>query len=168
MPTAPTSSPSLTEEYLYADNSSQALAIIKTFPSIALIVVGQQLHTKLKIVNHSSNEDFAILLAIHIEAVARGHLIGLLKASPMLILGLGGFATIASIYRLHALYILAGTTVITWDSPGAATWSSMELNIGITCASLPTLRAFCNKLVPRLCTNLFISRQRYGKSDRMA
>ncbi|KAH7394676.1 hypothetical protein BKA66DRAFT_388751, partial [Pyrenochaeta sp. MPI-SDFR-AT-0127] len=265
---------------------SQVLAIIITFPAIALVVVGLRLYTKFKIVNHPSNEDFAILLAMlfsiatsicqgfqvyngmgeHIEAVPLSHLIGSLKAlfasilmynfgltftkisillqylriaiergvrtscwvllyitlfnwvqtfftnifscypvakfwddripggcvnkpalwyanaainisqdialvvlpffilrkltlprreklSLMLILGLGGLATIASICRLHALYILAVTTDITWDTPGAATWSSMELNIGIMCASLPTLRAFCSKFFPRLFTN---------------
>lgn len=37
---------------------------------------------------------------------------------------------------------------ITWDNPGTATWSSMELNIGIICASLPTLRALLVRFFP--------------------
>lgn len=57
-------------------------------------------------------------------------------------------ASIASCLRLHALYIVSISQDITWDNPGTATWSSMELNIGIICASLPTLRALLAKHFP--------------------
>jgi hypothetical protein len=56
---------------------------------------------------------------------------------------------VASVFRLHALYIVAVSTDITWDNPGTATWSAMELNIGIICASLPTLRAFFAEHFPK-------------------
>ncbi|KAF2112246.1 hypothetical protein BDV96DRAFT_649053 [Lophiotrema nucula] len=72
------------------------------------------------------------------------------KISLILILGLGGFASLASVFRLHALYIVAISKDITWDNPGTATWSAMELNIGIICASLPTLRALLAKHFPRV------------------
>ncbi|KAF2013598.1 hypothetical protein BU24DRAFT_312480, partial [Aaosphaeria arxii CBS 175.79] len=75
------------------------------------------------------------------------------KISLMLILGLGGFASLASVLRLHALYIVAKSKDITWDNPGTATWSAMELNIGIICASLPTLRAFLVKFFPNTFTS---------------
>ncbi|KAF2184948.1 hypothetical protein K469DRAFT_577795 [Zopfia rhizophila CBS 207.26] len=83
------------------------------------------------------------------------------KVSLVLILGLGGFASLASILRLHALYIVSISQDITWDNPGTATWSSMELNIGIICASLPTLRAFLAKLFPNTFRST-ISRNREG------
>ncbi|KAF2003479.1 hypothetical protein P154DRAFT_401435, partial [Amniculicola lignicola CBS 123094] len=67
----------------------------------------------------------------------------------MLILGLGGFASLASILRLHTLYVVDISHDITWDNPGTATWSSIEVNIGIICASLPTLRAFLAQWFPR-------------------
>ncbi|KAF2463544.1 uncharacterized protein BDR25DRAFT_165387, partial [Lindgomyces ingoldianus] len=70
------------------------------------------------------------------------------KISLILILGLGGFASLASVLRLHALYIVAKSQDITWDNPGTATWSTMELDIAIICASLPTLRAFLVKFFP--------------------
>lgn len=37
---------------------------------------------------------------------------------------------------------------MTWDNPGTATWSTVELNVGIICASLPTLRAFFAQYFP--------------------
>lgn len=47
------------------------------------------------------------------------------------------------------MYIVSISKDITWDNPGTATWSTMELNIGIICASLPTLRALLSKMFPR-------------------
>ena len=81
------------------------------------------------------------------------------KISLMVILGLGGMyvhfppllicpaknkasAAIASVCRLYALYLISVSSDITWDSPASVNWSAIELNIGILCASLPTLRPF--------------------------
>lgn len=55
----------------------------------------------------------------------------------------------ASVCRLHSLYIVDNTTDVTWDNPGTAIWSAIELNVGILCASLPTLRAFFARIWPR-------------------
>lgn len=74
------------------------------------------------------------------------------KIGLCIILGLGGFASLASVLRLHALHSLTVSTDITWDNPGTATWSCMELNIGIICASLPTLRAFFGRYFPNTFT----------------
>ena len=65
----------------------------------------------------------------------------------------------ASICRLHALYIVDITKDMTWDNPGTAIWSAIELNVGILCASLPTLRAFFNKVWPRAFLSTFNSRR---------
>ncbi|KAL1656297.1 hypothetical protein SLS61_000759 [Didymella pomorum] len=81
------------------------------------------------------------------------------KISLMIILGLGGIAAIASICRLHALYILTHTNDITWDNPGTAIWSAIELNIGILCASLPTLRAFFIRIWPKAFLSSYNSRR---------
>ncbi|PSN60339.1 hypothetical protein BS50DRAFT_563986 [Corynespora cassiicola Philippines] len=75
------------------------------------------------------------------------------KIGLILILGLGGFASVASCFRLNALHIVTESNDITWDNPGTATWSAMELNIGIICASLPTLRAFFAKYFPNTFTS---------------
>ena len=57
---------------------------------------------------------------------------------------------ITSIIRLYSLYTVAHSTDYTWDNVGAATWSSIELNIGIICACLPTLKPVVNHLFPKL------------------
>jgi hypothetical protein len=56
---------------------------------------------------------------------------------------------ITSILRLHSLYVVSRSTDITWDNVGAATWSSAELNVGIVCACLPSLRPIIGLLWPR-------------------
>lgn len=68
-------------------------------------------------------------------------------------------AAIASICRLHALYVLSHTTDITWDNPGTAIWSAIELNVGILCASLPTLRAFFIRIWPKAFLSSYNSRR---------
>lgn len=67
-------------------------------------------------------------------------------------------AAIASICRLHGLHVLANTDDITWDSPSSAIWSAIELNVGIICASLPTLRPFFTKIWPRAFLSSYNSR----------
>jgi len=59
-------------------------------------------------------------------------------------------AAITSILRLHSLYIISVSTDISWENPEVATWSCVELNIGIICASLPTLRALVSRLFPTI------------------
>lgn len=56
--------PALSEAYLNANKGPQILAIIITFPCLALVVVCLRLYTRFRIVNHPSYEDFAILLAL--------------------------------------------------------------------------------------------------------
>lgn len=72
------------------------------------------------------------------------------KYTLIAILGLGGFASVVSVLRLWALYIVSVSTDITWDDPGAAIWSAVELNTGIICASLPALRALVSRYFPAL------------------
>ena len=57
---------------------------------------------------------------------------------------------ITSILRLHSLYVIAISKDVTWDNVGAATWSAVELNTGIICACLPTLKPMINIVAPRL------------------
>ena len=48
------------------------------------------------------------------------------------------------------MYKVSRSTDITWDNVGAATWSSIELNVGITCACLVTLKPVLGAVFPRL------------------
>jgi hypothetical protein len=68
-------------------------------------------------------------------------------------------AAIASVCRLHALYVLTKTTDVPWDSPETTIWSTIELNIGIICASIPTLRAFFIRIWPKAFLSSFNSRK---------
>ena len=58
--------------------------------------------------------------------------------------------------RLYYLYLIAGSTDVTWTNPAAATWSSIEVNVGITCACLPTMKP----VLDRLFTKVHQNRQR--------
>jgi hypothetical protein len=59
-----TSTTPYTEDYLNANKGPQVLAIIITFPCLAVLVVFLRLYTRFRIVNNPSYEDFAILLAL--------------------------------------------------------------------------------------------------------
>jgi len=58
-----------------------------------------------------------------------------------------------SVLRLHSLYVLSVSTDVTWDNGPAAYWSSVELNVGIICACMPTMKAFLTRFFPKLMGN---------------
>lgn len=63
---------------------------------------------------------------------------------------LGIFACIASIFRLKAVHKYFLTSGGTGKTPIINTWTIVELNLAIICASAPALRALCIKHVPKL------------------
>lgn len=56
---------------------------------------------------------------------------------------------IVSILRLQSLVAISNSSDQTYDNPPAATWSSVETNVGIICACLPLLRPLLAKYFPR-------------------
>lgn len=58
-----------------------------------------------------------------------------------------------SILRLQSLVAISNSTDQTFDNPPAATWSSVETNVGIICACLPLLRPLLAKYLPRAFTS---------------
>jgi hypothetical protein len=54
-----------------------------------------------------------------------------------------------SIYRIQTLRIASTTQDPTWDNAGAATWSFLELTVGVLAACLPTLRPIFVKTLRR-------------------
>ncbi|KAF2219703.1 hypothetical protein BDZ85DRAFT_183704, partial [Elsinoe ampelina] len=72
------------------------------------------------------------------------------KVGLMLVFALGGFVCLTSILRLHSLYNVTKSTDLTWDNGPIAYWSSVEVNVGIICACLPTLKAFAMKYFPNM------------------
>ncbi|TKA80183.1 hypothetical protein B0A55_03612 [Friedmanniomyces simplex] len=80
------------------------------------------------------------------------------KYALMTVFALGGFTCIVSILRLHSLYVISKATDVSWNNPLAAIWSSVEINTGILCSCLPTLKACVSRYFPRLFTTRFDSR----------
>ncbi|KAL4964242.1 uncharacterized protein BDV14DRAFT_209399 [Aspergillus stella-maris] len=70
------------------------------------------------------------------------------KAFVMCMFSLGIFVTLVSIIRLESLIVFANTTNLTWDYTSVGYWSTIELHVGVICASLPALRSLFRQLWP--------------------
>lgn len=57
---------------------------------------------------------------------------------------------IVSVLRLVWLYPISVTKDVTYESPISALWSNVELNVGILCSCVPTLRSCLTRLFPSL------------------
>lgn len=55
---------------------------------------------------------------------------------------------ISSILRLRTLYIATKSKDPTWDKTDAVYWTAVELNTGIICASMTTLRPLVSRMLP--------------------
>ncbi|KAF2828231.1 hypothetical protein CC86DRAFT_289689, partial [Ophiobolus disseminans] len=67
------------------------------------------------------------------------------KIALFIIFGLGIVSTIASIIRLQSLRVFTLSNDPFYDSLPINTWSMVEVNIGILCASIPTLKPLVSK-----------------------
>ncbi|CAI4219643.1 unnamed protein product [Parascedosporium putredinis] len=75
------------------------------------------------------------------------------KLMVLSIFGLGFFTCVISIVRLFTLRSAINTQDPTWDNVPTSYLTVVELNCGILCACLPTLRPLIRKLFPRLLAN---------------
>jgi hypothetical protein len=75
------------------------------------------------------------------------------KVGLMFIFAVGGLVCLVSILRLHSLYIVSISEDTTWANTEAAIWSSIEVNTGIVCASLPTVKPLISRIFPRLLSS---------------
>ncbi len=80
------------------------------------------------------------MLGLPLTEVFRLQLTRRKKASVALMFSVGTFVTIVSIIRLQSLIVFAVSTNPTWDQTDVVYWSSVEVNFGLICASLPTWR----------------------------
>jgi len=62
------------------------------------------------------------------------------KTAVYAVFGLGAFSTICSIIRFRYLVLVYNTEDPYYESLNINIWSVVELNVGIICASVPTLR----------------------------
>ncbi|GJN67673.1 hypothetical protein PLIIFM63780_005116 [Purpureocillium lilacinum] len=60
----------------------------------------------------------------------------------------GALVTLISILRLKSLNTFANTTNPTWDQWALVLWSTIEINTGIICTSLPAVRLMLLRLFP--------------------
>ncbi|KAF2689367.1 hypothetical protein K458DRAFT_462316 [Lentithecium fluviatile CBS 122367] len=81
------------------------------------------------------------------------------KALLLCLFCLGFFTCAVSLIRISTLNKGINTTDPFWDNSPAAYWSVIELNCGILCACLPTLRPLIQKIVPHLLST-------YGYNSR--
>ncbi|KAJ6443813.1 AT DNA binding protein [Purpureocillium lavendulum] len=66
----------------------------------------------------------------------------------------GALVTLVSILRLNSLKTFANTTNPTWDQWTLVLWSTVEINTGIICTSLPAVRLMLLHLFPRILSTV--------------
>ncbi|CAL3967733.1 unnamed protein product [Diplocarpon coronariae] len=83
------------------------------------------------------------------------------KAVLVFTFGLGVFVTIVDVIRIYYLQqaaahrpdVRSGAALdLAWASCTALMWSAVEVNVGIICACIPTLRPLMSKILPGLLT----------------
>lgn len=63
--------------------------------------------------------------------------------------------------RLQSLVFFAKTSNPTWDNLAVSQWSTVEINVGIICACMPSLRVLLVRLFPKLLGTTQHSNNRY-------
>ncbi|KAF2465722.1 uncharacterized protein BDR25DRAFT_378393 [Lindgomyces ingoldianus] len=81
------------------------------------------------------------ILALPVKTLMSIQRPGREKAALIFVFGLGIFSCIASIVRLHSIRIYTESKDPFYDSVPINIWSMIEVNIGIWCASIPSLKA---------------------------
>lgn len=102
-----------------------------------------------------------ILFFLPIPVISSLHLPRRQKLMLLVVFGLGVFPCAISIYRIRTLHAAAVAADPTWDNVGAATFSFLELTIGVVAVCLPTLRPFLAASMPRLFSSLRSKKNTY-------
>ncbi|KAK1658941.1 hypothetical protein BDP55DRAFT_504607, partial [Colletotrichum godetiae] len=72
------------------------------------------------------------------------------KIALIMVFAVGGFVCITSMIRLYSLYEISVSTDTSRDGVHIATWSGIEINVAIACASVPALKPLIVKAFPKL------------------
>ncbi|GJN78744.1 hypothetical protein PLIIFM63780_002253 [Purpureocillium lilacinum] len=78
---------------------------------------------------------------------------------------IGTFVTVISILRLQFLITFANSSNPTYDQFNIIYWSTIELNVGMICTSLPSLRLLLVRLVPAFGSNTVHNSERSYDGD---
>lgn len=73
--------------------------------------------------------------------------------------------TIVSIIRLQALVVFGKSSNATWDNFPVSLWSTVEINVGIICTCMPTLRLMLVRAFPALGAGSSYGRRTYYNSE---
>ncbi|KAB5581016.1 hypothetical protein GE09DRAFT_1020739 [Coniochaeta sp. 2T2.1] len=76
----------------------------------------------------------------------------------------GTFVTIVSIIRLQALVTFEKSNDPTWDNFPVSLWSTVEINVGIMCTCMPTIRLLLTRLFPILSGGTNSGKSKYHNS----
>ncbi|KAH8900355.1 putative PTH11-type G-protein coupled receptor protein [Thozetella sp. PMI_491] len=89
------------------------------------------------------------------------------KVGVAMMFFVGTFITVVSIIRLQYIVDLGSSTNPTFDQADVSIWSTVEINVGIICTCMPTLRLFLVRLFPVLggTTHNRSNYQNYGKDS---
>ncbi|KAK4182336.1 hypothetical protein QBC35DRAFT_445315 [Podospora australis] len=79
------------------------------------------------------------------------------RAMLFVVFTLGVFPCAVSIYRIRTLHAAAKSTDPTWDNVGAATFSFLELSVGVMAICLPTIKPVLVLFMPRIFGSVFNS-----------
>ncbi|KAF3764025.1 hypothetical protein M406DRAFT_51480, partial [Cryphonectria parasitica EP155] len=88
------------------------------------------------------------MLAIPMWQVKNLHLNWKKKIGVGIMFATGAFVTVVSVIRLSSLVTFAKSDNPTWDNYDVSIWSSVEINVGIICACMPTLRLLLVRVFP--------------------
>lgn len=58
--------------------------------------------------------------------------------------------TVVSILRLQSLVLFVDSSNPSWDFTGVSDWSAVEINVGIICTCMPTMRLMIVRIFPAL------------------
>ncbi|KAF2277675.1 uncharacterized protein EI97DRAFT_301179 [Westerdykella ornata] len=109
-------------------------------------------------------QDFVILL-LPMPVLRRLSIPTRQKKALMIVFALGGIVCIVSVVRLHSLFSISNSRDPTFDNPPAATLSSVETNIGIITACLPSMRPLLSAMMPNYFPRSTPSYYANGRSE---
>lgn len=92
------------------------------------------------------------------------------KLHPQILIVFVYSVTIVSILRLQSLLYFYSSSNPTWDLWHTAWWSTIEINIGLICACLPTIRLILVRMWPRVfgsTINSTMARSRASRGNSM-
>ncbi|CEI67697.1 hypothetical protein FVEN_g9516 [Fusarium venenatum] len=88
------------------------------------------------------------ILGIPLSQLSKLNLDWRKKVGVGMMFGVGTFVTAVSIFRLYACIVagISQTNNKSWDYLAMAQWSTVEVNVGIWCACMPTMRVLLMRL----------------------